>query len=67
MNLKKNISSKARQAFQELKQEIAEELGVSGKEHLSVDTLTTNENKNSYTGGEVQKKYIKMTEDQISK
>lgn len=67
MTLKKNISSKARQAFQEFKEEIANELGFSSEGHLNVDTLVANENKTSYTGGEVQKKFIEMTQDQITK
>lgn len=64
MNLQQKMSSSAKPALNNLKTEVANELGLSNYEQTDKGNLTARQN--GYVGGYMTKKLVEMAEQQLS-
>ena len=64
MTMKTNMKSSAKNGLNNMKTEVANELGLSGYDTMDKGNLTARQN--GYVGGYMTKKLVEMAEQQLS-
>ncbi|PAB60216.1 alpha/beta-type small acid-soluble spore protein [Anaeromicrobium sediminis] len=67
MSINKNVVPEARKAFNQFREEIAQELGLSNYNKIDTGDLTYRQDEGDYVGGKQMANLIQATEDQVTK